>query len=511
MLLIHPPVAKPCEPPAGIARIAAALQQRGIECTVLDAGIEGLLHLLDHPRPASDRWSLRAIRNTPKNLSFLKQHRACHSIDRYKRAVSDLTRAVEVAAGGNAHLSLANYQSPDLSPVRSRDAIRAAENPDGNPFFPYLSKRLRALLHHRQPRMVGFSLNFLSQVLCTFAMIGFMRRECPGLPIILGGGLVTSWMSRPGWKNPFDGLVDTLVSGPGEGPLLELLGFSGADVDCTLPGYRPLPLEDYLAPGRIVPYSASTGCYWNNCSFCPERAEGNPYRPIPPGRVVRDLGELSRSLSPSLFHLLDNALSPSLMEALCGHPPGAPWYGFARVTRHLADEDFCRSLRRSGCVMLKLGLESGDQDVIDREQKGIDLETASLALRSLKRAGIGTYVYLLFGTPAETAAKARKTLDFTVRHSDVIDFLNLAIFNMPIHSPDTRFVDTNPFSEGDLSLYTGFSHPSGWDRGLVRQFLDKEFKRHPAVAAILRNDPPTFTSNHAPFFCMPRNTGRRVQ
>ena len=57
-----------------------------------------------------------------------------------------------------------------------------------------------------------------------------------------------------------------------------------------------------------------------------------------------------------------------------------------------------------------------------------------------------------------------------------------------------------PFYDGDLSLYTDFVHPKGWNRGLVRNFLDREFKRHPAVAAILRRDPPLFTSNHAPFF-----------
>ena len=53
--------------------------------------------------------------------------------------------------------------------------------------------------------------------------------------------------------------------------------------------------------------------------------------------------------------------------------------------------------------MLKLGVESGDQAVLDRMQKGIDLQTASLALKTLKRAGIASYVYLLFGTPGETA------------------------------------------------------------------------------------------------------------
>ena len=34
----------------------------------------------------------------------------------------------------------------------------------------------------------------------------------------------------------------------------------------------------------------------------------------------------------------------------------------------------------------------------------------------------------------------------------------------------------------------------------VSDFLDKEFTRHPAIASIVRKEPPFFTSNHAPFF-----------
>ena len=56
-------------------------------------------------------------------------------------------------------------------------------------------------------------------------------------------------------------------------------------------------------------------------------------------------------------------------EQTLGKPAGAPWYGFVRVTRRLADEDFCRALKLSGCVMLKLGLESGDQGVLTRGQR----------------------------------------------------------------------------------------------------------------------------------------------
>ncbi len=206
--------------------------------------------------------------------------------------------------------------------------------------------------------------------------------------------------------------------------------------------------------------------------------------------------------SPALIHLLDNAVSPALLGLFSAHNPGVPWYGFARAGQHLTDPDFCVALRQAGCVMLKLGIESGDQGVLDALQKGINIETASVVLRNLKEAGIAAYVYLLFGTPPESEASARKTLEFTVRHSDCISFLNLAIFNMPICAQHYRGIATRRFYDGDLSLYTDFTHPHGWDRRRVRLFLENEFKRHPAVSPILKNDPPVFTSNHAPFFVM---------
>jgi radical SAM superfamily enzyme YgiQ (UPF0313 family) len=269
-----------------------------------------------------------------------------------------------------------------------------------------------------------------------------------------------------------------------------------------MPEYSSLPRDRYLSPGFILPYSASTGCYWNRCGFCPEKAEGNPYVPVPPEQVIGELKTLREETGPSLIHLLDNAVSPALLEALCADTIGVPWYGFARISPHLADLAFCMELKKAGCVMLKLGIESGDQDVLDRLDKGISLDMTSVVLKNLKRAGIAAYVYLLFGTPAETEASARKTLAFTVRHSDRIGFLNLAIFNMPVCSQSASTVEAKGFYEGDLSLYTGFAHPHGWDRKKVRMFLDREFRRHPAVSMILKRVPLIFTSNHAPFFAM---------
>lgn len=503
MLLIYPPVAKPSEPPAGIARLAGALAAYGVPCLLLDANIEGLLYLLQQPGQATDTWTSRALRNLPGNIAALREQRTYRSRDRYARAVRDLQRVLAMAARpSDAVLGLADYRHHELSPVRSADLLKAAANPERNPFYPYFRERLPGLLARVRTGRIGISLNYLSQALSAFAMIGHIRREFPRFKIILGGGLVTSWMQGQGWRNPFGGLVDHLIAGPGEEALLGLIviGDRAPIKPIKQPDYGPLPLADYLSPGFILPYSAASGCYWSRCSFCPERAEGNPYRPLPIGQVRVELAGLIEKTKPLLLHLLDNAVSPALLRSLADDPPGVPWYGFARISRDLADEGFCRALRRSGCALLKLGLESGDQGVLDALGKGIEISTASRVLRSLQKAGIAVYLYLLFGAPAETLDSARRTLDFVAEHGEAIHFLNLAVFNMPLWGPEAAEYESSEFYAGDLSLYTGFRHPCGWNRREVRRFLDQEFRRHTVVSRLLKNDPPVFTSSHAAFF-----------
>ena len=503
-LLIHPPVAKPCEPPAGLARLSGALRQYKIKHELLDANLEALLYFINNPKLQTakpfDKWTARAFRNILQNYALLKDRKTYQSIDRYKRAVSDLNRAVEMSVDNGFTYGIADFHHQELSPLRSSDLIRAAENPELNPFYPYFKERLSGLVQKNNPSAIGFSLNYLSQALCAFAMAGFLKKEFPALKIVLGGGLVTSWIKNPNWKNPFGGLMDYIIAGQGEHQLLSILGAKDIKTERFTPCYDSLPFNDYLSPGLVLPYSASSGCLWNKCSFCPEKAEANPYIPTTANQAAMDLNALIAKTNPVMVHLLDNAVSTALLKKLAGSPLNIPWYGFARISKLLTDNNFCTALKKSGCVMLKLGLESGDQGVLDQMQKGINLETASLALKTLKKAGIASYVYLLFGTPAETLTEARKTLEFVVNHKDAIDFLNLAIFNMPVCGDETGKFKTSSFYEGDLSLYTDFSHPKGWDRRQVRRFLDNEFKKNKAVSGILKKDPPVFTSNHAPFF-----------
>ncbi|MCG8473618.1 MAG: radical SAM protein, partial [Desulfobacterales bacterium] len=75
-----------------------------------------------------------------------------------------------------------------------------------------------------------------------------------------------------------------------------------------------------------------------------------------------------------------------------------------------------------------------------------------------------------------------------------------SVFNLPYFAPEAKTLETSDFYDGDLTLYSEFNHPLGWNRAQIRHFLEKEFKKHPNIAPIVHGDPPVFNANHAPFF-----------
>lgn len=583
MILIYPPVAKISEPPPGVAILSGALRENNIDCKVIDANLEGMLWLARSSEASSvrvDKWSRRAVTHLERNLSDLKDISIYKNMAKYRQRVMELNRAVAIAPSEKFKISLSDYTDSSLTPVNSKDLLLSAREYNQNPFYPffetYLARKIEGYRH--SSCYIGISLCYLSQALTAFALSGWIRARFPDRKIVMGGGLVTSWMSMPTWSDPFKDLIDLMVRGRGEEALVSLSSGGGdlsnmdnksqskiapsemdlsrmdlpascvplnraisvnrdvkdqkTGVDLKRKSYRPdfsfCNWDQYIAPGRTLPFRTTSGCYWNRCRFCPEKAEGNRYQPDKKGDLLVDLQHLVNKYRPNYVHFIDDAIPPYFLKALASRHMSKPsiseishrevvtsdlisensktdqfypftWYGFVRFTKELANPEFCHALYRSGCRLLKLGLESGDQAVLDKMEKGTDLKLASQVLTSLKSAGIQTYVYLLFGTQFEDEPEAERTLDYVLHHSDRISFLNLAIFNLPRFSEDAGSLETTLFSAGDLSLYLSFKHPMGWDRKRVRMFLEKKFKKHPAIGEILQHDPPFFTSNHAMF------------
>jgi hypothetical protein len=506
MLLIYPPVARSTEPPLGIARIASCLKAAGGEAECVDLNGEGIGYLLGLEAAAEERRDSGSLRRRWRAAESLRAPAGYSNESRYARAVDDLGRALKLASAPfGAEASLADYRDLRLSPLRIADLLESAARFRENAFYPLFERRLPDCLVRARDGWAGVSIGFLSQALCAFALIGCIKSIRPDLKVAIGGGLVTSWLAcgliSPG--ETFGGLVEAAFAGPGERSLARLLGLDADKRPAQCPALEDFPDRSYFAPTRIVPYNFSFGCPWKRCTFCPERAENMPYEGMPAAEAAAMLERLRERYEPGLFHFMDSEIATPYLEALASSKAATPWYGFARFSTRLLDRGFCRALAASGCVMLQLGLESGDQRLLDALGKGTKIDEIAAILDNLAEAGIGAYAYVLFGTPEEDRDSALRTRDFVALRADRIDFLNVAVFNLPATSLEAQRLETRSFFEGDLTLYKEFSHPSGWDRAAVRRFLAEDFESVPEIRAIVNRTPPVFSSNHAPFFLEP--------
>jgi radical SAM superfamily enzyme YgiQ (UPF0313 family) len=516
MLLIFPPVAKPCEPPAGAALLSSALKEQGLPCAVYDANIEGLLYLIHSKIVPVDSWSRRALKNRETIINDLKDNKLYDNMDRYHQKVYDLNKLLSISVNVKRFkVTLSDYSDLKLSSVNSSDLLKSAKLYQENPFYDFFEDKIRLQIQNSDSQYIGVSLCYLNQALVSFALAGWIKDNFKDKKIVMGGGLVSSWMSRPDYNNPFENLIDHMIKGEGEQPLLELCGKTAVLKRHYVPDYDFVKDNLYLAPGKVLPFRASIGCYWSKCRFCPEKAETRPYSSQKAAKVLDDLKLIDQKYSPDYIHLIDNAVTPVFLKALSKERFKFKWYGFVRFEKIFMDINFCHDLKKSGCDMLKLGLESGDQKVLDQMNKGTDLTMVSIILENLHKAGILTFVYLLFGTSFENKAAAFKTLEYVKDHEKYIDYLNLAVFNLPRFSEDAGNLLTQEFYHGDLSLYLNFEHPAQWGRRQVKQFLDKKFKKQISKRSIsngaeskkktsksfgIRKNPAFFSSNHAMFF-----------
>lgn len=503
MLLIYPPGARSCEPPLGIARLAAFLKDCGREARCLDLCRESMDYLLGLDVTAADPWSRGAIKRRFHDLELLRTPATYSNIDRYTRSVLDINRAMRAASKAwGVEVGLADYRDLKRSPLRKRDIIAAAESYDTSFFYPLFYRRIKEEISISKDPFIGISIVFLSQVLPSFALIGCIKSLMPNSRIILGGGLITSWVAQGclSQKETFEGRVEVVLPGRGEDVLAPYLGID-AYIESVSPDFSDFDTLSYISPEPILPYNFSTGCPWRHCTFCPETVEKSKYTGLPFAKAIEEISILEEKFKPGLFHFTDNEIAPLYLKALAERHRATPWYGFARFTPILSDPSFCARLARSGCRMLQLGLESGDQAVLDAVGKGTEIPIIDRVLECLAEAGIATYIYVLFGTPPENRDAALRTRDFLASRSQLIGFLNVAIFNLPSTSEEAKRLPTREFYEGDLSLYREFQHPYGWNRDEIRHFLSHDFKAEPSLHRILKRTPPVFTSSHASFFC----------
>ncbi len=526
VLLLQPPALKPAEPPLALAILLAHLRAQKLTATAIDANLAAYLYLLDgewlttRAGDAVETNLRRALRHRSSSLLLLRSAAAAQNFARYNTAVRYLNRLLALwnSPNGDERLTLGDYQHAGLSPFNPEDLEQLASGAAATLFASYFHEELLPQIIAAQPRIIAISINFLHQALPSFELAGLLRRALPDVLLVAGGGLITSWqepLRRLDLRlSPFD----RLVFGPGETALTALAkdevdeSYTMADATTIsfVPDFSFARISDYFSPHPVLPLSASRGCYWQRCLFCPEAtAPVHPYTATRPTELPLMMRQLADSYGVRHIQLTDNAVPVNMLKVLAEHAETLAdlnWFGFVRFEPILEDVAFVARLAQSGCRMLQLGLESGSQNVLDRLGKGVSLESVAKILANLAAAGIASFVYIMLGTPGETEADAEQTLAFLELHAAEIGFLNLAIMNLPrasglLDNPQEYGIAAAEPIEADspLGLYQKFHSDSEWNRAAARRFLEQRLLGSAAIREIVNRTPPLFTSNHAVF------------
>ena len=96
------------------------------------------------------------------------------------------------------------------------DLERLAAGEASTLFSAYFEEELLPRVAALRPRLISLSVNYRHQVLPAFELAGRLRRRLPGVPLVGGGGVFTSWRSTLRRLDLRFSPFDRIVFGPGD-------------------------------------------------------------------------------------------------------------------------------------------------------------------------------------------------------------------------------------------------------------------------------------------------------
>ena len=293
--------------------------------------------------------------------------------------------------------------------------------------------------------LIGFSINQSNNRL-SVEVARRLRKRDPGRILIFGGQSVSLIGER---SHIPDRLIDLFVVGEGEVTLLHILellrdgkpihnipGTVSAPMalkharrplmdmeQLAWPTYDKFDLDRYPNNAEPFPLSLGRGCICR-CSFCGDYPLWGKYRSHRGCQVVDAIRHHVYSNGIMEFEFNDLAVNsnPEALNEICEGiiEEGiiVQWSSYAYI------EDLtpyqAAKLRASGCVMLRFGMESASDSVLERMHKPHRAAQAAEMFANLTEAGINCNVGLMVGFPNETKEELDETIAFLVEHQENI-------------------------------------------------------------------------------------------
>ncbi|UCH77838.1 MAG: cobalamin-dependent protein [Candidatus Coatesbacteria bacterium] len=170
----------------------------------------------------------------------------------------------------------------------------------------------------------------------------------------------------------------------------------------------------------IVTILSARGCP-NYCIYCvyPQTFSGHNYRPRATRAVVDEFRFIKKTwpqVREVMFEddtfSIDHERTREVCEALVVADLRLPWSANARCDLDLPT---LQLMRRAGCRLLCVGVESGSGEMLASMKKRIDRAQIERFFADASRAGIMIHGCFMVGNPGETRATMEETLTFAKR------------------------------------------------------------------------------------------------
>jgi anaerobic magnesium-protoporphyrin IX monomethyl ester cyclase len=324
---------------------------------------------------------------------------------------------------------------------------------------PDSGEKIDAYVRQYRPKFVGATCTtagFLDAV----RIFGKIKEVCPETLTVAGGPHVSALREPIIRDYPS---VDYVVVGEGETPLRRLMetqgnpeGIAGLvyrrDGEVVFSGFQkdlldldmlPLPAYDkiegfphrYQLPIFNYPRTPNTSCISSRgcpyqCSYCDRSVFRRSFRYNSADYLYRHLQLLRQKFGIRHINFYDDQFTfnrervVAFCRRLIDEPLGMTFNCAVRAEH--VDPELLASMKRAGCWMISLGIETGDPDLLAQHRQNADLDMMSRTIRQVHQAGIRVKGLFMIGLPGETEQSFRRTMDYVF--SQPIDDLNVAKF-----------------------------------------------------------------------------------
>ena len=186
--------------------------------------------------------------------------------------------------------------------------------------------------------------------------------------------------------------------------------------------YRIAPVLEPARAFPVAPIITSRGCPYN-CSFCASQVVwGRRIRFRSPQNVLTEIKMLKEQFGVKEIHFADDNFTMDIERAkkICDlmikKKVGLPWQCPNGVRIDRLTLLLLKKMKKAGCYSVGLGIESGNQEILKKANKNLDLKTVPRVLRDLKKVGIESYGFFILGLPGETKKTMQQTIDFALKH-----------------------------------------------------------------------------------------------